>query len=76
MSIFFEFLGWIGTFLIVYSYYKNSQKGSKFPKKTYLYLNILGSLLISLNILDKGAYPALVLQVAWVAISLKSLYNK
>lgn len=76
MTILFEFLGWIGTFMIIYAYFKNSAKKSKLSKKTYLYLNIFGSLLISLNVLDKGAYPALILQVAWIAISIKSLLNK
>jgi len=76
MTLFYEFLGWIGTVLIVFAYYKNNQKKSKFSKKSYLYLNITGSLLISFNVIDKGAYPALVLQLAWIGISLKSLFNK
>jgi hypothetical protein len=76
MTIFLEFLGWVGTFLIIYAYYKNSIKKSKLSKKTYLYLNIFGSMLIALNVLEKGAYPALVLQVLWVLISLKALNSK
>jgi surface polysaccharide O-acyltransferase-like enzyme len=76
MTILLEMFGWIGTFLIVYAYYKNNQKKSKFDKKSYFYLNIFGSSLISLNVFDKGAYPALFLQVIWIGISLKSLLNK
>jgi hypothetical protein len=76
MTIFFEFLGWIGTFLILYAFYKNNEKKSKISKKKYLYLNILGSFLISFNVIEKGAYPALFLQIAWISISLKSLFNK
>lgn len=76
MSILLEFFGWVGTFFVVYAYYKNNQKKTKFSKKTYLYLNILGSILITFNVLEKGAYPALFLQIVWIAISLKSLFNK
>lgn len=76
MSLFLEFIAWVGTFLIVYAYFKNSSKKPKISRKNYLYLNILGSFLISLNVLEKGAYPALVLQVLWIAISFKSLFNK
>jgi hypothetical protein len=76
MTIFFEFLGWIGTFFILFAYYKNSLKKSKLSKNYYLYLNIAGSVLISFNIIEKGAYPALFLQIAWISISLKAFFTK
>lgn len=76
MTIFLEFLGWVGTFLIILAYYLNTNKKTKFSKKKYLYLNILGSLLIAANVLDKAAYPALVLQILWIGISIRSLIGK
>jgi|APCry1669189000_1035189.scaffolds.fasta_scaffold505013_1 hypothetical protein len=76
MTLFLEFLGWIGTFLLVYAFYKNSVKKSKISRKNYLILNSLGSVLLCFDLANKGSYPGLVLNLVWLAISLKSLLGK
>lgn len=76
MTILLELLGWVGSSLIVYAYYLNSSKKVKPNSKKYLYLNIFGSIFVSLNVLDKGAYPALFLQFVWLFLSLKAYLGK
>lgn len=76
MTIFLEFLGWIGTFMLVYAFYKNSQKKAKISRKNYLILNSLGSILLCFDLINKGSYPGLVLNLIWLGISLKSLLGK
>lgn len=76
MTILFELFGWIGTSLIVYAYYLNSSKKIKPTSKKYLYYNLIGSFLLGLNVLERGAYPALFLQVVWFIITYKAYKGK
>jgi hypothetical protein len=76
MTIFLEFLGWIGTFLLIYAFYRNSQKKVKISRKNYLILNSIGSVLLCFDLFNKGSYPGLVLNIIWLVISLKSLLGK
>lgn len=76
MTILFELFGWIGTVLIVYAYYLISSKKLKPTSKKYLYMNLFGSFLLGLNVLERGAYPALFLQIVWFFISYKAYKGK
>lgn len=65
-------LGWLGTMLIVGAYAANSWGRLK-TGLVYQALNLYGAVCVGANVWDKGAWPALALQITWGGIAIASL---
>lgn len=73
IETFLEIIGWIGTILVVFAFYLSTSNKLDVKSKTYLLMNIIGSVFVGANVLYKGAYPAVALNAVWILISLISL---
>jgi hypothetical protein len=71
----FEIIGWIGTFLIVAAYFLVSTKKIGSQSNLYQLFNLLGAIGIFVNVFRKGAWPAVALQVIWGIIAIISLFK-
>ena len=69
-------LGWIGIFLIFSAYWASTANKLKSDSWTYLFMNILGSLLFGIDLLCKGAFSGVALQTIWIVISCLAIVKK
>lgn len=73
MTIAIELLGWTGTLLIVGAFFLVS-RGKVDPKgRTYLLMNLAGSLGVGIDVYTDRSWPALTLQVVWILIALTGI---
>lgn len=68
--------GWIGMILIVVSYYFVTVGRWGTHTKIDKVLNIIGSILVGINVYHNGAWPAFTLQVVWATVALFALAKK
>jgi len=73
IEIILEIIGWIGTILVVLAFYLSTSNKLDVKSKTYLLMNIIGSIFVGSNVLYKGSYPAVALNAVWIIISVISL---
>jgi len=73
IEVILEIIGWVGTFLVVLAFYLSTSNRLDVKSKSYLLMNIIGSIFVGANVLYKGAYPAVALNAVWILISLISL---
>jgi hypothetical protein len=66
---FWETAGTLGSFLIIGAYFSNQQGWVESRTLPYLALNLIGSLLITLSLLESWNLPSLVIEVFWMLIS-------
>ncbi len=75
MSI-IEIIGWIGTVLIVGSYFLNINGKIKSSSIPYILSNLLGGILFSIYTYAHRTYPNMVVNVVWVIIAIAALMKK
>ncbi|MBU0625705.1 hypothetical protein KKF05_05175 [Patescibacteria group bacterium] len=72
-SSFYEIIGWVGTFLILFAYFLGSMGKMKPESRGYAFVNLLGAIAVGSNVWHNHAWPALGLQVMWGCIALFTL---
>ena len=65
--------GWIGTILIVSAYYLISVNKIDSSKGAYQIINLVGAVLLGINVFYRQAWPAFTLEVIWGAIAILAL---
>ncbi|TRZ41970.1 CBU_0592 family membrane protein [Robertkochia solimangrovi] len=75
MNIFFETLGWIGSFCFLLAYYKLITGKWNSHQTEYHVYNIIGSLLFVLNGAYYTAWAVLFINLAWGIIAGYGLYK-
>ena len=75
MSI-IEIIGWIGTVLIVGSYFLNINGKIKSTSAWYIVSNLLGGIFFTINTLVHQAYPSMIVNIIWVFIAVAALFKK
>ena len=73
MEILINISGWAGTVLIVIAYYLVSANKIPVTDKNYQWLNLVGSVLLGVNVLSRQAWPAFALEVVWGVIAIMAL---
>lgn len=70
-----DVLGWIGSIFLIGAYWLVSKNKITAQSKPYQTLNILGSILLTINTLYHGAYPSSAVNIIWVFIGGYFLLN-
>ena len=73
MYILFESLGWAGMITFLLAYYGISSGRLKPDGVLYQWMNLLGSIAVSISVFIKHAWPAFTLEVIWGGIALVTL---
>jgi hypothetical protein len=76
MTLFIEIVGWIGSILIVGSYYLNIQGKLESKDSKYIWANLLGGICFIINTYSHHAYPSVAVNVVWVIIALSAIFRK
>lgn len=66
-------LGWIGVALIFGAFFLNSHGYVGREAKSYLLMNIIGSMLFGLDLYFKMSWSGVALQTAWIIIALSAM---
>lgn len=74
-SIFFEGLGWAGTFCFLYSYYMLIVEKWNSQQPIYHWYNIIGSFLFVINGAYYAAWAVIFINFAWGVIACYGLYK-
>lgn len=75
MSLWVQVLGWLGMIMIVYAHFLVSEKEVTGTSHKYQYLNMIGSACIAVNVFYAHAWPAVALQLIWIAIAIYDLFK-
>ena len=65
--------GWVGTLLILSAYVLSSNGRLQGRSRVYQWMNVLGGAGLIVNNQWNRAYPAVVLNVVWIAVGLYAL---
>ena len=68
MNLLVDFLGWIGSLILIIAYVQNSRNKISAQSSIYQFLNISGSIFLIINTLYYGAYPSSAVNIIWVLI--------
>ncbi|HCI05439.1 MAG: hypothetical protein UX26_C0037G0009 [Parcubacteria group bacterium GW2011_GWC1_45_9] len=71
--MFFETLGWFGSFLIILAYYLLQTDKIEETDFKYQTINILGALMLGVNAYYKTAWAILTLQAVWILIGVMGI---
>ena len=71
-----EIIGWIGTVLIVGSYFFNINGKIKSTSVSYILTNLVGGILFSIYTYAHRTWPNMVVNVIWVFIAVAALMKK
>lgn len=71
-----ELIGWIGTVLIVGSYFLNINGKIKSTSPAYIVTNLAGGLLFSVYTYAHRTYPNMVVNIIWVVIAVMALLKR
>ncbi|MEM1218176.1 MAG: hypothetical protein AAGH79_04660 [Bacteroidota bacterium] len=63
-----DILGWIGSIFLVGAYWLVSKNRITAQSKPYQTLNVLGSILLTINTVYYGAYPSSAVNIIWIFI--------
>ncbi|MEX0360200.1 CBU_0592 family membrane protein [Flagellimonas sp.] len=69
MNVFFESLGWVGTFCFLWSYYMLISKKWRSDQPIYHWFNIAGSILFVINGTHHSAWAVVFINLAWGMIA-------
>jgi hypothetical protein len=72
---FIEFLGWIGTGMVLLAYYLVSAKKVDGRSVMFQQLNLWGSVAILINSWFHNAFPSVALNIIWIGIALFALFQ-
>lgn len=76
MTLFIEIIGWIGSVLIVGSYFLNIQGKLDSKDSRYIWANLLGGVCFIINTYAHHAYPSVAVNIVWVIIALFAIFRK
>lgn len=76
MDVFFECLGWVGSFCFLWAYYKLINKKWRSDQSIYHWFNIVGSLLFIINGAYYSAWAVIFINVAWGFIACYGLFKE
>ncbi|OWW25321.1 hypothetical protein B4Q04_12370 [Zobellia sp. OII3] len=76
MSVYFEILGWVGTFCFLFSYYMLIQGKWLSHQPIYHWFNIAGSALFIANGAFYSAWAVVFVNLAWGGIACYGLYKR
>lgn len=76
MTLFIEIVGWIGSLLIVGSYFLNIQGKLDSKDKKYIWANLVGGFCFIINTYAHKAYPSVAVNIIWVIIALAAIIRK
>jgi hypothetical protein len=65
-----DIIGWLGMGLIILAYFLNITKRLSCTSRLYLLINIVGSILLGLGLIEKQAWSGVALQLVWIIISI------
>ena len=68
-------IGMLGVFLTLLAYLLISTDRVTSDNLTYAWLNIIGALLLLLSLLVHWNLPSVIIEIAWISISLIGLYR-
>jgi hypothetical protein len=71
-----EIIGWIGTILIVGSYFFNINGRIKSTSVLYIVSNLIGGVLFSIYTYVHHTWPNMVVNIIWVFIAIAALMKK
>ena len=75
MSLFFELLGWVGSFCFLFSYYNLIKGKWNADQPVYHWYNIAGGALFVANAAYYAAWAVLFINLAWGIIACFGLYK-
>jgi hypothetical protein len=70
-----EIAGWSGAAALLSGYYLIQTKRVEHDHRMYMFLNIIGSLLLAINTSYHRAYPSVVTNLVWFIIGVGSAMN-
>ncbi len=73
IEIFVEIVGWLGSILIVGSYYLNIQGKIESNDSRYIWANLIGGIFFILNTISHQAYPSAFVNIIWVIIAIGAI---
>jgi len=73
--MFFEIIGWLGTFAVLLAYFLVSFRKISSNSKEYQLLNLFGAIGIILNSAIHGALSSVGLNITWLLIAALALYK-
>ena len=71
-----EIIGWIGSVLIVGSYFLNINGKLKSSSPAYIISNLIGGIFFTINTFGHKAYPSVAVNIIWVIIAIAALVKK
>lgn len=71
-----EIVGWIGSVLIVGSYFLNIQGKLDAKDIRYIWANLVGGFCFIINTYAHQAYPSVAVNIIWVLIALFAIFRK
>lgn len=75
MVLVIEILGWIGAVLIILSYFLLTHHDLTSRSKIYQGMNLVGAVLLAINLFFNKAYPSFAINVVWFFIAIYGFYN-
>ncbi len=76
MEIYYQAIGWVGMTFIVISYcFVTTGRWGTHTKIDEVF-NIIGSIMVGINVFHFEAWPAFTLQVVWAVVAIGSLTKK
>jgi hypothetical protein len=73
LRLLIDIMGWIASLLIVGSYYLNIKGKWRVQQRQYVWCNLVGGLLFTVNTIYHGAYPSALVNIIWVGIALAAM---
>ncbi len=74
--MFVEIVGWIGSVLIVGSYFLNMQGKLDSKDIRYILANLFGGICFIINTYAHDAYPSVAVNIIWVIIAIFAIFRK
>ena len=73
---FIDIIGWIGSACVIYAFTMNIYGRLTASSQIYVGLNLIGSILLIINTYYLHAFPSMMVNVVWVAVSLGAILKK
>jgi hypothetical protein len=71
-----EVIGWIGSILLLGSYFLNIKGKIKSTSTIYIVCNLIAGILFSIFTYARQTYPNMVVNIVWVLIAIEALLKK
>lgn len=71
-----EIIGWIGSILIVGSYFMNIQGKLDAKDTRYIWANLVGGICFVINTYAHKAYPSVAVNIIWILIAIFAIMRR